>query len=168
MGLGWNFEPLIARHGGIAARRELLAGGWTETDIWLGDIWGCLDRIRRGWYAAEDLPDDARAAWRAGGPLACVSALLHHGLLPPAPGDAALGLHICVASDGHVPRDDPYGPPPPDPLIVHWSTADRRSGSRRAVSPAVALRQARACTPEARARAAEVPLGSRRRLPARR
>ena len=65
-------EPAIRRHGGIASRAELLAAGWTPTDLWLADRFGDLDRIRRGWYASSELPDDARAAWRAGGPLAAL------------------------------------------------------------------------------------------------
>lgn len=133
-----GFDPVIRRYGGIAARRELRREGWSETDLWFAWHYGNLDRIRIGWYASSDLPADARAAWVAGGPLACVSALAHYGMLAfvevvdPA-------LHICLPADGHVGRDAP------EDLVVHWSTADRYSGSRRAVSPAVALRQARTC-----------------------
>lgn len=138
-----GFEPVIRRLGGIASRRELLRlSHLTETDFWFALHYGRLDRIRQGWYASSDLPADARAAWFAGGPLACVSALAHYGMLEPGePGEPAdqQALHICLPADGHIGRDAP------DDLVVHWSTADHSSGSRRAVSPAVALRQARAC-----------------------
>lgn len=150
-------EPAIRRHGGIASRAELLAAGWTPTDLWLADRFGDLDRIRRGWYASSELPDDARAAWRAGGPLACVSALLHLGMLAPAEGDEELGLHIALAANGHRHQqacDDARS----TPLVVpHWSTSDRCSGTRLSVSPAVALRQARGCTRAVRARVRSLP-----------
>lgn len=134
-----GFDPVIRRYGGIAARRELRRAGWSETDLWFAWRYGNLDRIRIGWYASSDLPGDARAAWVAGGPLACVSALAHYGMLDlGAPADQR-ALHICLPADGHVGRDAP------DDLVVHWSTTDRYSGSRRAVSPAVALRQAHGC-----------------------
>lgn len=134
------FEPLIRRLGGIASRRELLRLSYlNDTDFWFALHYGRLDRVRQGWYASSDLPADARAAWAAGGPLACVSALAHYGLLDPGGPADRLALHICLPADGHVGRDAPDG------LVVHWSTADRYSGSRRAVSPAVALRQARTC-----------------------
>lgn len=162
-----GFDPVIRRFGGIASRRELLDAGWSETDLWFALSYGNLSRIRRGWFAASDLSDDARRAWRAGGPLACVSALLHHGLLDAAPSDDALGLHICLPSDGHLPASDGSLPTDEQPsLVVHWSTTDRRSGTRRAVAPAVALRQARACSNGTRARVAEVPLVRVRRVSA--
>ncbi|MBA4248895.1 MAG: hypothetical protein C0444_11490 [Microbacterium sp.] len=137
-----GFDRVLRRYGGIASRRELLAAGWTDTEFWFALRYRNLDRIRQGWYAASDLPTDARAAWRAGGPLACVSALRRYGLLPPgedAAGVARETLHICLPAGGRVGRDAPEG------LVVHWSTADRYSGTRQAVSPAVALRQACAC-----------------------
>lgn len=138
------FEPIIRRFGGIASRCELLAvgraAGWTETDFRFAQIYGHLDRIRPGWYASHDLPADARAGWRAGGPLACVSALAHYGLLtPPRNSDDAL-LHICLPGDGRLPHGAPAD------LVVHWSTADRHSGTRRAVDPLVAAHQARTCS----------------------
>lgn len=135
-----GFEPVIRRLGGIASRRELLRlSHLTETDFWFALHYGRLDRIRQGWYASSDLPADARAAWVAGGPLACVSALAHYGMVDEADAAVETALHICLPADGHIGRDAP------DNLVVHWSTADRYSGSRRAVSPAVALRQARVC-----------------------
>lgn len=134
-----GFDPVIRRLGGIAARRELRQAGWHETDLWFAWRYGNLDRIRIGWYASSDLPADARAAWVAGGPLACVSALVHYGMLEPGGADGDRALHICLPAGGHVGQDAP------DDLVVHWSTTDRYSGSRRAVSPSVALRQARAC-----------------------
>jgi hypothetical protein len=149
-----GFDPVIRRLGGIASRRELRLAGWNETELWFAWQYGNLDRIRIGWYASSDLPTDARAAWRAGGPLACVSALRYYGMLPSAEsaessesaesaesavGSAAEELHICLPAGGRVGRDAPAG------LVVHWSTVDRYSGTRQAVSRAAALRQARVC-----------------------
>ena len=57
-----GFDPVIRRLGGIAARRELRQAGWSETDLWFAWHYGNLDRIRVGWYAASDLPADARGA----------------------------------------------------------------------------------------------------------
>lgn len=93
-----GFDPVIRRLGGIASRRELRRAGWVETELWFAWSYGNLDRIRIGWYASSDLPADARAAWKAGGPLACESALAHYGML-----------------DQGVPAG----------LVVHWSTPDR-------------------------------------------
>ena len=154
-----GFDPVIRRLGGIAARRELRQAGWSETDLWFAWNYGNLDRIRIGWYAASDLPDEARAAWAAGGPLACVSALVHYGLLRPFDADNQLALHIALPADGHVSRSAP------ESLVVHWSTADRYSGTRQAVAPSVAMRQARGCSsPAARAAAARAAEVSRSRI----
>lgn len=154
---------MIRRFGGIASRRELIDAGWSETDLWFALSYGNLSRIRRGWFAASDLSDDVREGWRAGGPLACVSALLHYGMLDASPADDELGLHIALAGNGHVPAvDESWDETPPRLLVVHWSTVDRFSGSRRAVAPAVALRQAHACSPAVRARALRVPMSRRR------
>lgn len=137
------FEPTLRRCGGIASRRELLAvgrlHGWTETDLRFAQDYGYLDRIRPGWYASADLPADARAAWRAGGPLACVSALAHYGLLDHDHQCHQLTLHICLTRNGRLPVTAPAD------LVVHWNTADRLSGTRRAVAPLVAARQFRSC-----------------------
>ncbi len=98
-----GFEPVIRRFGGIASRRELLRlSPLSETDFWFALHYGRLDRIRQGWYASSDLPADARAAWVAGGPLACVSALAHYGMLDPGESAEQLALHICLPADGHV------------------------------------------------------------------
>lgn len=154
-----GFDPVIRRLGGIASRRELRRAGWSETDLWFAWRYGELDRIRIGWYAASDLPANARAAWIAGGPLACVSALAFNGTLPPQEGADQHALHIALPADGHVGRHAPAD------LVVHWSTADRYSGTRQAVAPSVALRQARGCSsPAARAAAARAAELSRSRI----
>lgn len=154
-----GFDPVIRRLGGIASRSELRQAGWSETDLWFAWRYGNLDRIRIGWYAVSDLPASARAAWAAGGPLACVSALAHYGLFLPQEEADQFALHIALAADGHVARRAP------DDLVVHWSTADRYSGTRQAVSRATALRQARGCSsPAARAAAARAAEVSRSRI----
>ena len=102
-----GFDPVIRRYGGLAARRELRHAGWSETDLWFAWNYGNLDRIRIGWYASSDLPTDARAAWVAGGPLACVSALAHYGMLETRqrkPGDEAGGVARRGAAPGTLLR----------------------------------------------------------------
>lgn len=143
-----GFDPVIRRLGGIASRRELREAGWSETDLWFAWQYGNLDRIRIGWYAASDLPADARAAWAAGGPLACVSAMVHHGMLEASALPDEQPLHIALPAGGRRPRGAPSD------LVVHWSDRDRHSGTRQAVAPAVALRQARRCQPALAALAA--------------
>lgn len=153
-------ETLLDRHAGIVATHELLAAGIAEESIRMLEGLKRLRRLRKGWYGAPDLADDIVLAWRFGGPLACVSALVHHGTIPPDEADPAEPLHICVRSS--TPRTaSPFqlvrlvGDPEFTRPVVHWSSRDHRSGDRRAVSIEVALAQARHCRPKTFARLAE-------------
>lgn len=134
-----RFELVLRQLGGIASRRELLdATDGDETAFWFAVRYGYIDRVRNGWYAAATVPADARAAWAAGGPLACVSALVHHGMLEPVVLPVDGPLHIAVGRGGHR-------FPVSRAVVAHWGDQDRESGTRLAVSPEVALRQARRC-----------------------
>lgn len=134
-----RFELVLRQLGGIASRRELLAAAdGDETSFWFALHYGYLDRVRTGWYAAATVPADARAAWAAGGPLACISALVHHGVLDPADHRIDGTQHIALGRGGHRFVTD-------RPVVAHWGDEDRASGTRIAVSLETALRQARWC-----------------------
>ncbi len=134
-----RFELVLRQLGGIASRRELLAAtAGDETGFWFALHYGYLDRVRTGWYAAATVPPDARAAWAAGGPLACASALVHHGVIDPADHRIDGTLHIALGRGGHRFVTD-------RPVVAHWGDEDRDSGTRIAVSLETALRQARWC-----------------------
>lgn len=155
-------QRLIDAHGGIVSTRELLHAGIPEEHIRILRDHGILRRIRKGWYCLPALDAVNALAWLIGGPLACVSALVRHGLLDPADLRSGDGLHVarrehssrrlsalsvraCADALGVV-----DGAQPP---TLHWSSRDFRSGDRLAVSPEVALEQARHCRPVLAARA---------------
>lgn len=158
-------ERLIDALGGIVSARELVGAGIPEEHIRIMRDHGILRRIRKGWYCLPSLRGVHVLAWRIGGPLSCVSALVHHELLEPGDLHHDDGLHI--ARRAHSSRrlsdlsvrahaDDlgvAIGQRPP---VLHWSSRDFRSGTRLAVSVDTALEQARHCRPllAARARAA--------------
>lgn len=133
-----GFDDEIRALGGIASRRELLRAGWTADELWFGQYYGHLRRLRRGWYGASDLAPAPAEAWRRGGPLACVSALY---FLNERPGAADSGpLHVGLNRNGHL-----YGDPAGRLAVAHWSTPDAASGTRQCVSLDTAIRQARRC-----------------------
>jgi hypothetical protein len=123
---------LFEQHAGLVRTRELLAAGEEPEWIRIGRNYGKLIAVRQGWWALPGTPDDVLTAWRAGGRLACVSALAHHG----ASLDTGETLHI------ELPKNS-TGPRRPD-VVVHWSS-DQANGDRRAVSVEVAHRQASRC-----------------------
>lgn len=152
---GFQFDSYISDHGGVMSRAELLAAGWSADDVRLGVHYGMLRRLCRGWYGSSDLPAMVRAAWRHGGPLACVSALEFLGAIDPiaidppgaSPRDsaplgrtAATALHICRPARAHRLRYT-------GEVTIHWSDDAVASGTRWCVSREVALDQARRCTP---------------------
>lgn len=155
-------DRLIDAHGGIVSARELVRAGIAEEHIRILRDYGSIRRIRKGWYCSPELGAVHVLAWRIGGPLACVSALVHHGLLDEDEMHFDEGFHVALR--GHSSRRlsdlstrvhaDALGvgggarPP-----TLHWSTRDYCSGDRKAVSLGVALEQARHCRPLLAARA---------------
>lgn len=156
----------IRELGGIASAAELLDLGYTRDALRLWGDGRRSRRLRRGWYGLRDLPEEVVAAWAAGGSLACISALemaarrerLGDPESPaaraPAPAAAArapaarvdrAALHICVPTTAaRIPRTAAmYGRTVP--IIVHWSTADFRAGTRASVTSTTAERQVRRC-----------------------
>ena len=143
-----GFEEFIRSRGGIVARYELLAAGWTADELRIA--YGNYDRptrLRRGWYCSSDVPEVVRHAWKHGGPLACVSALKWHGVLPGTEGISEpahnSALHICLPRHTHCRRVEINAPLR---VIRHWHDACLREGNRWAVPIEVALEQQRWCT----------------------
>ena len=87
---------LFATHYGLVRTSELLAAGDEPEWIRISRNYGRLIHVRKGWWALPGTPAVVLAAWRAGGRLACVSALSFHGATLEI-GDM---LHIEVAADG--------------------------------------------------------------------
>ncbi|MBT0565994.1 hypothetical protein [Williamsia sp. CHRR-6] len=81
----------------VYSRSELLCRGTDDSDIRAAIRDGHLVRLRRGWYATPEADPDTVAAVRAGGVLACVSALAAHGLWIPPGHDR---LHIRFSRHG--------------------------------------------------------------------
>ncbi len=127
------FERIEAL-GGVITTRELARIGYGKDVLVRALSVKTLVRARRGWYVPKGTPDDVLEAVRAGGRLACVSALAHHGFFAtrqPA-------LHIEVpANASRLRRSD-------RDLVVHW-VARPSAGDRRSVSIAAALGQATQC-----------------------
>ncbi len=145
---------LLERHGGIVSTRELRDIGVQPTSLELYRHYYSLQAVRQGWHCAPTVPQVSRLAWRFGGPLACISALALHavrdGYGESADTSVAQPLHICVPSNRDLVPSPAllarrWGIELPLPPVIHWSTADYRSGDRRAVSRVVALRQADSC-----------------------
>lgn len=125
---------LIHGHGGIAYTHELSYVPRNVLDV--AAMYGTVVHIKKGMWGLPGLDPSVVAAQRAGGRLACVSALAYHGVIEPD-GHA---LHIC-APQGVVswrPRGKRDG------VVRHWS---RRSvdGDRLAVSVETAWRQFALC-----------------------
>lgn len=121
----------IRELGGLARTSELYSLGvwqsWLQWSMW----WGNIIHVSRGWWAVPDTPALAIAARRAGGRLACVSALELYGEAEP---DGL--LHVALERSGKRPRD---------PLVVcHWSRKTL-PGTILAVSKEVAREQAAGC-----------------------
>lgn len=139
-----GFDEFIDSRGGIVSRRELLAAGWTADDLRLSyGYWRRPQRLRRGWYCSENVPELVKEAWRHGGPLACVSALAWHDA-------AALGtvpilnrpLHVCLPRHAHQRRNEAHES---TSAILHWHAAAQDPLARWAVPREVARAQARFC-----------------------
>lgn len=126
----------LERRGGIASTREMNASGVERQLLDIAVMYGTIVRIKRGLWALPSVRPEAIAAHRAGGRLACVSALAYHGVIDDPPG----GIHISApawVSKWHSPRMDPA-------VVRHWSRR-RIAGDRFAVSVAEAWAQFALC-----------------------
>ncbi len=124
---------LFAKHHGLVRTRELLAIGYEDETIRISRNYGVLIHVRQGWWALPETPEVLLRAWRAGGRLACVSALAYHGVALEL-GDQ-LHVEVAAGSKGALGAG----------VHVHWSSS-QHNGDRRAVSVEVALRQAARCS----------------------
>jgi predicted transcriptional regulator of viral defense system len=120
--------------GGAITTRELAAIGYTKDVIEGALARRTLIRARRGWYVAGASAPEVLDAIRAGGRLACTSALAHHGFTA----SASAALHVEVPANASRLRLGGRT------FVVHWA-ARPSAGDRRAVSIASALGQASRC-----------------------
>jgi hypothetical protein len=121
----------INERGGLLRTSELYALGFWQSIVQWSNWYGTIIHVCKGWWATKDTPPAVIAARRAGGRLACVSALAHYGV---GEGDGL--LHVALGRSGK----HPHAPG----VVVHWS---RRNlpGDRQAVSLEVAREQAERC-----------------------
>ena len=122
---------------GLATTRELHMRGVDRGMLDVAVMYGRIHRVRKGLWCLPDLAPSVRAAQRAKGRLACVSALVHHGVIE----DEDFGLHVS-ARLGQV----SWHPAPERSAVVrHWSR-EPLDGDRFAVSADVAWAQFALCT----------------------
>jgi len=122
--------------------------------------YGRIIRVRKGWYATADTAPQLLRAWRVGGRLACISALVHYGLVEPHdphdPHDPEPRLHVGITigssrlrhPDNHRER---LAPQRDDCVVLHWIAPEpsrRGDHTRRLVVPLeTAIEQAQVCRP---------------------
>lgn len=126
----------IERRGGIASTRELTRDRIDREFLLLAGQYGRILRVRKGWWAHPDLPAHLLEAHRAGGRLACVSALAHHGVIAPIDG------RVHVSAPEGVRKWRP-GRRRAD-VVRHWSRHPC-PGDRMAVTVDAALAQFALC-----------------------
>lgn len=155
------FQRTLDRCAGIVATHELIADGTDADSIRFHVFRGELVRLRKGWFAHPAVSPAAMLAWRIGGPLACVSALVHYELLNredlEPDGErphVSLRTNTSRRPGPLTIASYPGGSEASSP-VLHWSTAAFRSGDRLAVSVDAALEQARHCRPVLARRARE-------------
>lgn len=71
---------LAARHGGVLSQPALQRAGYSASDLAAAVRQASLIRVRRGWYAVEDAPQDVVRAVRVGGALTASSSARLHGV----------------------------------------------------------------------------------------
>jgi very-short-patch-repair endonuclease len=141
----------LSTMGGVAARPDLLARGFTGRQLGHAVSTGAVIRPRQGWYGLPSTPDVLIRAVRVGGRLCCVSAAAHLGLWVP---DASL-LHVAVPHNAARLRkaDDQTAQLSPSTamsdVVLHWhSVWDGRPVTRAIVPLRECLAQVLACQPE--------------------
>lgn len=122
--------------GGMVATHELLARGISRDWIQMAVNYGRILRVRRGWFASLDTPAAAMQARRAGGRLACISALHHYGLVDME--DAAVHIAVPHAASRLPEIVDERR------VVIHWYRRDP-GGDALAISQNEALAQRARC-----------------------
>jgi hypothetical protein len=127
----FHIQQKIHELGGIASTRQLDEAGYWQSMIQLWSMYGRIINVCRGWWATPYTLPQLIVARRAGGRLACVSALAYHGRV-----EWSEPLHILLGASRKRPRDHT--------LVLHWSRR-KLAGDQHAVSVEVALDHARRC-----------------------
>jgi len=127
----------IALYDGIATTAELLRGGFSPVEIRLWQDYDRIVRVRKGLWANLGVRDDVILAARVGGRLACVSALEHHGVVPPELVSHDIHIDLSRGASRLRTLGDRN-------VVLHWSRVGR-DGDRQAVSVEVAREQWRRC-----------------------
>jgi hypothetical protein len=126
----------IARLGGLARTSELLQAGIDDELIRMAARYRRIIDAGHGWWALPETPSRVVTARRAGGRLACTSALRFHGFLPEQASADIEAVHVSLARSARKPTHPG--------LVLHWSRAIL-PGDRCAVSVEVAVQQAARC-----------------------
>jgi len=151
-----HIEQCILELGGVARASELHARGHPAWELRMLSEYGRIVRVRKGWYAAPDTAPQLLRAWRIGGRLACISALVHHGLVDA--NETAVHVAITTGSSRLRHPDDRrqrLSPGREDSIVLHWAprviSAGEAAGdermSRLVVPLEIALEQAEVCRP---------------------
>lgn len=132
-----SIEETLRELGGIATTGELMQRGFESDHLLLFARYGRIIRVRKGWFASKDIDEQVVDAVRAGGRLACLSALAYHGLAAPDPTTLHIAVHRSASRLRRAPREGVT-------VVVHWSRS-APSGNRQSVRVSEAVAQARAC-----------------------
>lgn len=126
-----NVEQTLRRRGGIASIAALEESGVSARQVERSAAHGTIERLRRGWYAVPDASEPVVRAVRAGGALACVSALAAMGVwtMPDA------RLHVVI----------PRGTRATARTSVRLHRSERERTGFPVQAPAEALETALAC-----------------------
>ena len=123
-----NVFEVLADAGGIAEIESLRSAGVSRRVVDQALANGAIMRVRRGWYALNELHPQRIRAVRVGGSLACISGAERHGLWTPD----VTELHVSVDHGArHIKHPDTGASVSRerhvDGLVIHWDgTADRR------------------------------------------
>ncbi len=103
----------LEKRGGLATTGELARLGVDRQRLDIAFMYRRIVRVKRGVWALPSVPREVLEAHRAGGRLACVSALAFHGLIE----DTQTGLHIAAPSwvtNWRSPQRSEH-------VVAHWS-----------------------------------------------
>jgi hypothetical protein len=113
----FNIEARIARLGGIARSRDLYDHPDDREFVRIAHRYGRIVHVCKGWWATRDIPTVALEARRAGGRLACASAV---AFLTGEPVDGSTDiLHVAVPRNASRLRSRS-----PREVVYHWYRGD--------------------------------------------
>lgn len=141
----------ITRRGGMATTAQLLADRHDIEHVRIHARYGVITRVSKGWWATNEVSTDALRARRAGGRLACVNALAHHGVVVPQEWLDECHVSIERSTFRHVNASRieqstvfhwSRHRPPGDVLSVDTTTAYRQLGLCRSLAARAGLSRA--------------------------